>query len=124
MGSLSWQDIFIKLRSPATQMFIVIGTETYLEEIDKWPKPDRDAVQKIPSQLKENPLVGKPLGYPFLREKKVKEKRVYYLVYEDLNLVLLVATSGKKNQQATINHIKKNLHEFKKVAESITKQVS
>ena len=105
-------------------MFIVIGTDTYIKEIDKWPKQDKEAALKIPSHLKENPLVGKPLGYPFLREKKIRERRAYYLLYEDLSLVLLVATSGKKNQQATIDHIKKNLHEFRKVAENIIKQAS
>jgi len=54
----------------------------------------------------------------------VKEKRIYYLVYEDLNLVLIVATSDKKEQQATINHIKSQLDEYMKIAESIAKQVS
>jgi hypothetical protein len=54
----------------------------------------------------------------------VREKRVYYLIYEDLKLVLLVATSGKKDQRATIDHIKENLDEFRKVAEEVAKQVS
>ena len=54
----------------------------------------------------------------------MKEKRVYFLIYEDLKLVLLVATSGKKDQQATIDHIKNNLDEFRKVAKDIAKQVS
>lgn len=106
-------------------MFKVIGTNTYLREIrKKWPKTDREAVEKIPKQLAENPFVGKPLNYPFLREKRVREKRVYYLVYEDLGLVLLVAVSGKKDQQATIDHIKEHLKEFKQVAEDIVRQAS
>ena len=105
-------------------MFIVIGTDTYLKEVGKWPKFDRQEAEKIPNQLKENPFVGKPLSYPFLREKRIKEKRVYYLVYDDLKLVLLVATSGKKDQQTTIDHIKVHLKEFRKVAEDIAKQVS
>jgi mRNA-degrading endonuclease RelE of RelBE toxin-antitoxin system len=104
-------------------MFTVIGTETYLKEIEKWPKLDREAVKKIPLQLQENPLVGKPLSYRFLREKKVREKRVYYLVYDDLHLVLLVATSGKKDQQNTINHLKEQLKEFRSIAEELAKQV-
>ena len=105
-------------------MFKVIGTDTYLKEINKWPKSDREAAEKIPKQLAENPFVGSQLIYPFLREKQVKEKRVYYLIYEDLKLVLLIAASGKKNQQATIDHIKENLDQFRKVAEDIAKQVS
>jgi len=41
-----------------------------------------------------------------------------------LKLVLLIATSGKKDQQATIDHIKGNLDQFKIIAEQITKQLS
>ena len=45
-----------------------------------------------------------------------------YLIYEDLKLVLLVAVNWKKNQQATIDHIKNGLDEFRKVAEDISKK--
>ena len=79
---------------------------------------------KIIKKLQINFLRKYQLSYPFLREKRVKEKRIYYLIYEDLKLVLLVALSGKKNQQATIDHIKNGLNEFRKVAENISKQVS
>lgn len=98
-------------------MFTIIGTDTYLDELKKWPKADQQVAAKIPSHLTENPYVGKPLGYPYLREKKIGGRRVYYLIYEDLKLVLLVATSDKKNQQGTIDHIKGNLDEFRKVAQ-------
>ena len=106
------------------KMFKVIGTETYSEEIGKWPKSDREAAEKLPKQLAENAFAGKPLSYPFSREKRIREKRVYYIVYEDLRLVLLVAVSGKKDQQTTIDHIKDNLKEYRKVAENVAKQVS
>ncbi|MBI5390006.1 hypothetical protein HZB02_00780 [Candidatus Woesearchaeota archaeon] len=66
--------------------------------------------------------MGKPLGYPFLREKKISGRRVYYLIYDDIRLVLLVATSEKKDQQATIDHLKQHLKEFRTVAESIIRQ--
>jgi len=105
-------------------MFKIIGTDTYLEEISKWSKSDREAAEKIPKKLATNPFSGSPLSYPFLREKRIKEKRIYYLIYKNLNLVLLVATSGKKDQQTTISHIKEQLDEFKKVAEDIAKQAS
>jgi len=105
-------------------MFKVIGTDTYLKEISKWSNPEIEAAEKIPKQLAENPFVGQQLRYPFLREKRIKEKRVYYLIYEDLNLVLLVAVSGKKDQQATIDHIVSQFKEYRKVAEQIAKQVS
>jgi len=68
-------------------MFKVIGTYTYLEELDKWPKADREAAEKIPKQLSVNPYIGSQLGYPFFREKRVRGRRVYYLIYDDLKLV-------------------------------------
>ncbi len=79
---------------------------------------------KIPKKLAINPFIGNTLGYPFLREKRIKEKRIYYLIYEDLKLVLLVAVSGKKNQKITISYIKNNLDEYRKIAEEISKRVS
>jgi len=105
-------------------MFNVIGTETYLQEIARWPKEYQEMAQNLPKQLADNPFVGDYLSYPFLREKRINEKRIYYLIYKDLNLVLLIAVSGKKDQQATINHIKRNLDEFKVYAEKIFRQVS
>ncbi len=105
-------------------MFRVIGTDTYLKGIDKLPKEYKETAHKIPKRLAENPLTGTPLSYPFLRESRIKEKRIYYLVYEDLKLVLLVAVSGKKNQQATIDHVKEHLAKFKKIAADIAKKVS
>ena len=105
-------------------MFKVIGTDTYLKEISKWSRVEIEAVEKIPKQLAENPFVGQQLKYPFLREKRIKEKRVYYLIYEDLDLVLLVATSGKKDQQATIDHMISQFDEYRKVAEDVAKQIS
>ena len=100
--------------------FTVIGTETYLKEVNKLPKNYLEMVEKIPSKLAENPFSGSPLSYIFLREKRINEKRIYYLVYEDLKLVLLVAVSGKKDQQLTIDHIKENLKEFRIAAEQLS----
>ena len=105
-------------------MFKVIGTYTYLHELQKWPKQDHNAAEKISTKLAENPYVGKPLSYSFLREKKIGGRRIYYLIYEDIKLLLLIATSDKKGQQVTIDHIRKHLNEFRIVAEDISKQVS
>ena len=40
-------------------MFKVIGTNTYLRELGKWPRQDFEIVKKIPKKLAENPYVGK-----------------------------------------------------------------
>jgi hypothetical protein len=105
-------------------MFTVIATDTYLKRVSSWPKAYQESCEKLPKKLSASPLQGSPLGYPFLRESRIKEKRVYYLVYQDLKLVLLVAASGKKEQQATIEHIKEHLDKFKEIAQEIVKQFS
>lgn len=105
-------------------MYTVILTNAYEKEISKWDKSERNIAEKIPKKLAENPYIGKPLNYPFLREKKIKGKRIYYLIYDDLRLVLLIATSDKNDQQEVINFIKSNLFEFRKVAEEISKKIS
>jgi len=43
----------------------------------------------------------------------VSKKRIYYLVYDDLSAVLIVAFGGKKAQQETIDEIIECLPEFK-----------
>ncbi|MFT4244840.1 MAG: hypothetical protein ACMXYB_05295 [Candidatus Woesearchaeota archaeon] len=60
--------------------------------------------------------VGNQLSYPFLREKKIAAKRVYYLVYKEIAIILIVGSSDKKSQQETINYIKSYLSEFKEYA--------
>lgn len=57
-------------------------------------------------QLKINLYVGRPLGYKFFREKRVEKYRFYYLIYEELVVVFVIAISDKKDQQSTINKIK------------------
>lgn len=87
------------------------------------PKDYQEIAEKIPKKLAENPLLGSPLGFPFLREKRIREKRIYYLIYPDIQLILLIAVSGKKNQQATIDHIKNHLDAYKEIAKNISMQV-
>jgi len=64
--------------------------------------------------LTENPFVGDQLQIRSLREKRLREKRLYYLVFEDLQAVLIVAISDKKTQQKTINSILLRINEYRK----------
>jgi mRNA-degrading endonuclease RelE of RelBE toxin-antitoxin system len=95
------------------------------EEFDKlFSKLNKDIQNKIAceiDQLEENPYVGKPLGYKFFREKKVKGYRIYYLIYEDYLVVFIITISGKKDQQEVIDAIKKLIPIFK---EEIKKKFS
>jgi len=93
-------------------MYKVYRTETFDRQVKKLSKEEQKQVERIEHQLKINPLVGKPLGYAFFREKRIREKRIYYLVYNELVVVLLVGLSDKKTQQATINGIKNKLPEY------------
>ncbi len=105
-------------------MYRVVGTETYLQEISKWTQADREAAVKIPEKLAVNPYSGDQVGYRFFRERRIREKRVYYLIYDDLKLVLIIATSGKKDQQSKIDYIKHHFDDFRTLAERIAMQVS
>ena len=94
--------------------YSVYTTENFEKEIDKLSNVDRKIIQKIFLQLKENPYVGDAIKYRFFREKRIKEKRMYYIIYDDLSAVLVVAFGGKKEQQETIEEIIRYLPEFKK----------
>ena len=90
-------------------MVIVLSTK----EFDTWEKIlSRDygeIIGRVIDELKTTWNLGKPLGYPYFREKKFDKYRIYFLVYEDINTVLLVSISDKKAQQETINKIKEDI---------------
>lgn len=60
--------------------------------------------------------IGDQLTYPFLREKKIGNKRIYYLVYREIAIILLVAISNKKTQKDTFKEIKNYLPEYREYA--------
>tara|TARA_B100000315_G_C14468289_1_gene537070 strand:+ start:878 stop:1099 length:222 start_codon:yes stop_codon:yes gene_type:complete len=70
-------------------------------------------------QIKESSDVGKPLRFDWFREKKFGDKRLYYLIYQNLKRVLLVAFGSKKDQQKIIDHILKNKDRYKKIIGSV-----
>jgi putative component of toxin-antitoxin plasmid stabilization module len=93
--------------------FVVLTTDHFEKKVVKYKIPDV-RIQKISNQLKESHYTGQPLGYPFLREKRLDGKRIYYLVYDDLKVVLLVSVSDKKMQQEVINQIKVSFPLYRK----------
>lgn len=94
-------------------------TKSFETDFNSLPKDERKRIKKLKEQLKINPFVGKPLGHSFFREKKIGGKRLYYLIYEDKVVVLIVAYGGKKHQQATINAIKASFKQFQKEIENL-----
>lgn len=99
--------------------YAVYTTEPFEQKILNLSKSEKRIIQKIYLQLKENPYVGDAIKYRFFREKRIKEKRIYYLIYDDLSTVLIVAIGGKKEQQETIDNIIKLLPEFKKYIKTL-----
>jgi len=103
-------------------VYSVYVTETFEKEISGLSDSEKENLKKIFSQLKLNPYVGDQIRYKFFREKRLKEKRIYYLVYDDLSCVLIVAFGGKKIQQKTIDEVVKLFPEFREYAEKLMKQ--
>ena len=77
----------------------VYHSQTFDKQLKKYPKEFHDWLEKIEDQLKEKPAhVGDQLRVPWFREKKHTKFRIYYLIYEDLKAVYLVAISDNENR--------------------------
>lgn len=91
----------------------VFHSERFERELKKHERILLDYVNNLEDKLVLNPYTGKPLGLEWFREKKLEKYRIYYLIYEDLGCVFMVAISEKKDQQKVINTIKLLLEYFK-----------
>lgn len=102
-------------------MFKVFRTNEFERRMSKLlTHEQQQRVEKIEEEIKEKGFTGDHLGLPFLREKRIDDKRIYFLVYEDLGASLMVSVSDKKTQQATIDEIKNFLPEFRRLMEECT----
>ena len=98
-------------------MFQIFFTPSFKKNIKKLldKKEIEELENFIDTTLRiKGDIVGDQLSYPFLREKKISNKRIYYLVYKEIAVILLVESSSKKTQQSTIDEIKSSLPDFKK----------
>ncbi len=103
-------------------MFKVFRLQEFEKRMNKFlTKEEQIRVDKIEDEIAERGFTGNPLGFKFLREKRIDGKRIYFLVYEDLKSALMVSVSDKKTQQETIDRIKRLLPEFKKLTEELVK---
>ena len=94
----------------------------FQEEIAKYDKNIQGRVDKIEDKLIYNPKYGNPLGTEWFRESRFENYRIYYLIYEDLQAVYMVAISGKKEQQKTINTIRLFLEFFRGEIEKLVRE--
>ncbi len=99
----------------------IFHTKRFDKELSKTDKTFQDWVDKIEEKLSENPYTGKPIDVEWFREKKLKNYRVYFIIYEDLKSVYVVALSTKKDQQKIINTIKLLLDVFKEEIQNLVK---
>ena len=99
--------------------YAVYTTESFDKEVEKLPKSDQDMIQKMFLKIKNNPYSSDQLRYRNLREKRIRERRVYFLVYDDLQVALVIAIGGKKEQQETINHIINYFDEYRAYLERL-----
>ncbi len=84
----------------------VFHSSRFDRELAKFDLGFQKRVDKIEDQLVKNPYVGDPLNVKWFREKKIEKYRIYYIIYEDLESVFMVAISEKKDQQKVINTIR------------------
>ena len=102
----------------------IFTTSEFDQDYERLDNSEKERVKKIISRLKiQGGSVGKPLSTNYFREKKLNGKRLYFLVYIEYNVVLAVAISDKKAQQATINQILSDLLYYQKyVLEELKKR--
>ena len=101
--------------------YVVYTTEDFDRDMARLSSEEQRRIQKIFLQLRDNPYVGDQLRYKCLREKRINEKRIYYLVYDDLMAVLVVAVGGKKTQQETIDYIIDSFDQYRIYLEQLIK---
>jgi len=100
--------------------FKVYHSERFDKELFKFDKNFQERADKIEDKLVENPYYGSPLGVRWFREARYENYRVYYLIYDDLESVFMVAISDKKDQQQVINTIRLLFHFFREEIENLT----
>lgn len=97
--------------------YSVFRSVSFQQEIAKYSKSLQERVDE--DKLMYNPQYGNPLGTKWFRETRFDSYRIYYLIYEDLQAIYMVAISDKKDQQKTINTIKLFLEFFREELEKL-----
>lgn len=101
----------IKATEPFTMQYKQFLDKEELLKFDKFKK-----------KLEINPYIGDQLRVPYVREFKTnKGKRIYFLIYNDIKIILFIAFSNKKKQKITINRIFERLEEFKEYIHNLYK---
>ena len=102
-------------------MYRVFRSEWYETKFNKLNSCEQKRLSNFEQSLKQEPYVGKPLGFKFFREKKFDGKRMLFLIYDEDKCVFLVTITDKKAQQHDIDLIKANLEIYKREIEKLIK---
>lgn len=97
----------------------IFHSSRFDKELSKSDKYFLERLDKIEGQLVINPFAGDPIKVKWFREKRIDKYRVYFLVYDDVRSVFMVAISEKKDQQQVINTIWLFLDLFRKELETM-----
>jgi len=102
----------------AEKLFKIKTTKSFLlSSIKFFEKKELEKLENFKLRLESNPYLGDSLRVPYVREFRLNNgKRAYFLVYDELKIILFVSMSNKKSQKETINTIFKNIKEFKEYA--------
>jgi mRNA-degrading endonuclease RelE of RelBE toxin-antitoxin system len=100
----------------------IIRTADFRKEFDRLPAEIKKRFEKQFKRVEVSPFsVGKPLGNYWTRELKNKCYRTYYVVYGKEVVVLLAGVSGKKDQERTIQIIRRNMHLYERMVMDVGK---
>ncbi|MDO8538243.1 MAG: hypothetical protein Q7S21_05135 [archaeon] len=92
----------------------IFETQDFDNDFEKLEKFGKERVEKLLIKISESDgNVGKALRKSILKEKKFNGNRLYFLVYENFNVILAVKISDKKTQQATIEAILIELEHYR-----------
>jgi len=86
----------------------IYETETFSKIYDGCDNREKKWIEDIKNSLRENLKVGKRLRFEWFREKKLGNKRLFYIINEKNGKAILLAFGSKKEQQKIINHILEN----------------
>ncbi len=75
-------------------------------------------IEKVKKNLTEYPT-GKILKFYWFREKKFGDKRIYYIIDEELKKILIIAFGSKKEQEGMIEYILQNMNFYLKKLKEI-----
>lgn len=102
---------FLFILGAESGMYEIYATDTFKEVYESLDNTEQDWIDNIKKKLKEAPT-GKPLGYPWFREKKYLNKRLFFLVDEEHQRILFVSFASKKEQSQVIDFVKSNMGEL------------